>query len=92
MHPMQQGEDVASGRTVTQRGKKRCRMNGSPTNRTKGEQQPHANHCVHPPERNRVKSIPEIELPHHVEAREADDITAVRACHTKRRLDCAERL
>src|SRR5665213_418630 len=37
------------------------------------EQQPYADHRVHPPELRRLEPFPQIESSHHVEARQADD-------------------
>src|SRR5208283_1000034 len=38
-----------------------------------GEQQPHANHRVHPPELRRPEPVPQIKARRHVEAGQADD-------------------
>ena len=51
---------------VVQRSKWRCRMKGSATNRTKSEQQPYADHRLHPPEFNHPKPLPKIKPPCHV--------------------------
>src|SRR6185437_15838298 len=56
------------------------------------EQQPQTEHGVHPPERGRQESIPEVEPPRHVETGEADNEDRSSRLPDEAALYCLKRL
>jgi len=90
MEPVQPGKrDIGSGRYPSVEVAMQNEWFGNKQNER--EEQPHADHCMHPPKRDRLESIPKVKTIDHVEARQPDDDCCGARLPHEAPLDCLKR-